>query len=1164
MADFDKNVNIDVKVKKNLGALSDVADELQAAAGALEGLDERLDDFEEDASNVDIRISDTVKWGGGGSNYTSAIGNYNAKIEALEQSGSLQEIEPKISGEVDASALQGFDGLEDITGDVDEAKDLIDTVNNLNESLNEQREIAEETIEAKDSLEEAQEALEEQTKDTDSEQQKEADSFRDALDGAEGLAQAKDAATKANRRLSDADRKGTIAALEEAVAMEELGMTAEELAEDLGILSQKEEEFAEASREGSKEADIETRSVKELASSLDSDGLAGAKEAATKANRKLGSQTRESVDALQDEFDVSESTARSLLGVSESTDKARRASRRLRNSTDELSDSMRAANKVGGLFEDGLGSLSVNLGAFTVALRNFLTQVPLLMAALGSLGSAAIGVAGAFATAGTAIGSAIGAGAIVSAQNLQEEFSQIEDTGQAIQAIMNELKNTFLEAFEPLTSRPEVLGIFRQVIEGAAQVTGQFADAFAQIMPEIDALVDEMGDRLRGPITELTKAVTFMFRNLKDEFVDITVGVVDALSSMTRFTTKFADGITDADSAVSQFFDTLREMAEFGATMFEGLEPVFIAFASILEGVVSVINSMNAEFVASAITLAVIIGALNRFGGVIGSVIGVIPNFIAALKSADGSTLSLAKSAALFIRENDVMLTGLTAMVEALEDVGDEMDLLNLKLKLQSDAYDDLDEDIRSNIINLIEQEDSIEDVADTFSDMALAGQIVTDGLDELNKEMAESIVRSMETNDQFDEMQDNLYDVAVAAETADSSLDGDQQGEFKFGRGRTDPGAAAAIGAGAGVDVATPEKGATGAISKTKNKLGDIKSKGLITTLTSLATRFATLASSAARFIPPLMVLTTLIGALAVGVIGNLDSVMEGLSATFNAIGAVTSWLAGIMMDLFITTWNAIVDAALGVFIAVKPLIDMFKALAGPANDSGSAIDTLVAVLEYMAAALNTVITATGLLIRVLGTFVNSILTVVVSIILMLVGFVSSLVDGIFTLTSAVLEFILAASGLGSVWNGFISTTTKLIDILLSLPEIFDSVMDDIRGGSQDVLNDVIESFNTFIEGINELPGVNFGKIDKVDFGTEGAEGARVSREEVSEGTDEMMEGVAGQRDPTLNFEEDNSTNVEQSIDADPEEKESLKRTVKDAMEEANSFERRRQTFGN
>jgi hypothetical protein len=42
--------------------------------------------------------------------------------------------------------------------------------------------------------------------------------------------------------------------------------------------------------------------------------------------------------------------------------------------------------------------------------------------------------------------------------------------------------------------------------------------------------------------------------------------------------------------------------------------------------------------------------------------------------------------------------------------------------------------------------------------------------------------------------------------------------------------------------------------------------------------------------------------------------------------------------------------------------------------------------------------------------------------------------------------------------------------------------------------------------------------------------------------------------------YNEDSSTNIEQTIDADPEDQAKLSRVVSDAISEANSFERRRQ----
>jgi chromosome segregation ATPase len=131
------------------------------------------------------------------------------------------------------------------------------------------------------------------------------------------------------------------------------------------------------------------------------DSLTKIKQRVAGANKHVAKMSEESADELFGEESRARELAESMRIVEDSSDgltdsmgATTRQLRKMRNRTDRTSNSMRAAAQVGEIFEDGLGSLSVNLGAFTVALRNFLTQVPLLLTALGSAGAAATGAWG--------------------------------------------------------------------------------------------------------------------------------------------------------------------------------------------------------------------------------------------------------------------------------------------------------------------------------------------------------------------------------------------------------------------------------------------------------------------------------------------------------------------------------------------------------------------------------------------------------------------------------------------------------------------------------------------------------------------------------------------------------------------------------------------------
>jgi hypothetical protein len=99
-----------------------------------------------------------------------------------------------------------------------------------------------------------------------------------------------------------------------------------------------------------------------------------------------------------------------------------------------------------------------------------------------------------------------------------------------------------------------------------------------------------------------------------------------------------------------------------------------------------------------------------------------------------------------------------------------------------------------------------------------------------------------------------------------------------------------------------------------------------------------------------------------------------------------------------------------------------------------------------------------------------------------------------------------------------------------------------------EESINDAIKGVNSFIEGLNKARGLEISKIEEVKLTGDG------EPVNTSEAEPAKKEGN------TVTYNEDSSTQINQEINADPEDKASLSRVVKDAINEANSFERQRQ----
>lgn len=1154
MANFDQKVNIKIDVDtSSLGEIATAVGEIETAQQSLNSLDSDLDDLEDGFDNFTKSIRNNREAWQGVSDDSDALADFRGSLRHTRQ--EARELQDAISEEIDVKTKVDKDGF------------ISNIENNLNEALREQDLTADIAVSgdvdtpSRSSIAAQISAF---VKEVEAESENITLEVDQKVKDISGLA-ASNIARSAEAKVQDIAPE--IQPEIDLEGVEDEMAEFERFADALEVVSEKKEDVSdENERLSDRNEDTEESTLAEAESFAQltdaGDSLAKVKENVSKANDKLTKKNEEGTrsalretdawDTLRDAgYSLDEAMEELNLRQRETrkeSDNNRSAFRAMANAVDETGDSMRAANKVGDLFEDGLGSLSVNLGAFTVAMRNMLTQVPLLLAGLGSLGSAAVGVAGAFLTAGTAIGSAIGAGALAMAQDLDEQYKEIEGTGEALQVMMLGLRDTFVQAVSPLTENQEVIGMFRQFVVGLAEDISLVADTFDKLMTRqedwgegvlgISGLMDELGAKLEEPFEEFVNALSFMFMNLQDEFVDITVGLVNALSGLVRFTTRFTDGITENTRVLDEFIASLKAMAQVGATVFNGVEPVLIAFSGAMQSVAETINSMNSAFVANAITLALIVGALSRFSGVIGSVLGVLPNLVFGIKNADGSMLSMIKSFGSFAKEHSTLFAGFTSLAEAIEDMGEEMAILSLRSKMAEDSFEELGDVQAAQLRKTLMTTESMEEFKQELIEAAVSAEMTDDELEELN-----------------DELQKIGFNSVLASEGLEELGDTDADVDLDVAKGK-------AFGntADAADDAADATGGLGSKLKGLKKYIPVIGSAGLSGAATQLSGSLSGVAGAISGSLGPALAIFALFGGLLVGLIGNLDAIMAGLSTTADALGSLFSWLGTAVMSLFIETWNALWDVIVGVWMVIKPFIDLLKVLGITGDSAGGAMDWLATALEFAGRFVLAMIDALGGLIRIILTVIGMILEIGVAIVAVFVAAIQALVGAIGWVINAFLEWVGLAGPINSFIGDIVTGIKGLIDWILKIPELSKAAFDVFVKVVQDAFNWVIEKINQFISTLNTIPFVNIETLDKVDFGVKGGEGARVSKEELSENTQNMFSGISGKRDKSITYNEDNSTNIDQTVNADPEDQAQLSRVVTDAIAEANSFERRRQ----
>lgn len=1103
MPDYSQNVKINIDLEADTaGGLSEIGAALTSIKAASETIENELDTVEDAVEDFDPKTIDEPDL------------DIGAKVDSDDILASVRRARIEAWTEIREGRGRGAQPKIEIGATIDDS--------NIEEIVDREREKFTELAEGLDVVEDAKERVARENEvvsdsadDTVISVDEEARAFHQLVDEGSDLADVKEAAAQSNNLLNKANEETTRSTLSESKAHNELadaGVTVQEAMDELALSQQ---ELHEANQRSTNSISEEITQIRNA--SGDFDDLQVAKQAVSNANKNLDERNKQTAKSMASELDITEKTALSLIGLGTAADEAGDASRSLMRRTDDMTDSMRAADKVGGLFEDGLGSLSVNLGAFTVALRNFLTQVPLMVTGLGALASAAGGVAGAFIAAGGAIASVGGAGALGMAEQIEEEYSQIEDTGQALQVVMLGLKDMFREALAPIVENEQSIDIFRQLAEGTANFVSLVSRAINAVMPEIDALVDSLGSRLEDPLREFVESFSFMFRNLKDEFTDMVVGTISAINDLMVFVTKFTDGITNSNHALEVFTDSVAEMAKLGGNLIAGLIPVFGAFFEVVGSVAEAFNELDPAMVANLVTLGALLATVNKFGGAIGAVITLIPNLVFGMSSAAAASGGLAGSmkAVLgsmggFIRQHPTMLGGLTSLVDATEDFGDEMNALALSAEVSDDNFSDLDDDLQQLLVSIIQSADS---------------------MDELNDELGELIVNSDLSEEQIEEMSEELRELAISAEIADEATDDIDIDE---------------------TDIQT---------QKATGKTPTIIPTGTGNRLTSVINKFSKLRGIISGASTAIIVLVGLIGGLLVGAIANFETAMSTASGVIDVIGGALSFLSEQVIRTFITFWNAMVDIVAGFEAAFAPILSLF----GDGESSGKALaavfDIIGTAVEIFFGIIRATVFVLARVIRWIGEVIGYVVDLYIATERAEHGF-TNIADAIGNITGSGLPGW--AKMVMNAFEDFIFILTNFEAAMViaanAIERSFINAFNNILSGAKRV-NDALPKEARF-DSITEA-----GQIEapdpirtREDVREAMGEGARVNREELAADSETFLESIMPKGDKNVNLEVDNSSNVDQVIDADPEDQAQLSRTVKDAVEEANSFSRRQQ----
>lgn len=299
------------------------------------------------------------------------------------------------------------------------------------------------------------------------------------------------------------------------------------------------------------------------------------------------------------------------------------------------------------IFGGGAMATSLNVGPFNFALKNLLTTLPMLVMAVGSLGSVLLGVASAALAAAVGLTAILGVGLLVWAQSLADEMSDVEDMMEAIEEIMSQVKDMFIEALEPLANTKSVK-MMKNAITGLASVVNVLAQSIASVQDLLGDWQGELSTIFFENFSELGHSVERMLQDLlpvlSDMFRWIMTKLPGAFDYFSKITLEFLPHLAQFTDQIMEFF---RVFTDFGVDAFKGLLPVISGVLAILSGLVSIINKLPGPLVSvgvALLALTVILGKTIDLADKLNDVWDLMKENVSAARGATAKLSAAMKS----------------------------------------------------------------------------------------------------------------------------------------------------------------------------------------------------------------------------------------------------------------------------------------------------------------------------------------------------------------------------------------------------------------------------------------------------------------------------------------------------------------------------------------
>lgn len=462
-------------------------------------------------------------------------------------------------------------------------------------------------------------------------------------------------------------------------ALEETATAARAAAEETEETAQATEELARTATESASAIAGEREELEGL--SVDARNAATAKESVSEANQDLGRVTRRVSRTINDENRVLTElaiksdnageflneltqagiiTARQMEQLQEKIDDVTVAEvtmsavtsgsaipnlRRLREMLDDVEDEAEEAARGLDRFNTSALSTSLNLGPFNFALRNLLTQMPLLIMTAGTLTTVLFGLATAATAAAVGVAAIFGGGALLMAEQYAQSSEDVKNTMEGLQKVMEDVGQLFQRALGPLMNAG-AMDMFRDIVEGVAVAINYVAQSIASMQGLLDQFTSTIGAsffaHFDDVVAEIEKTVVAFLPILADFFEWFMSSLPAAIEFFREKTLEFLPTLQTFGEGMLRFF---RVFTEFGMTAMEGLLPAITGVMDALSSIASAFSQLPDGVIQAFFALLVVTMALRKFWTVASTGIDILGDLKVAIWDTDGALNKLKKTA---------------------------------------------------------------------------------------------------------------------------------------------------------------------------------------------------------------------------------------------------------------------------------------------------------------------------------------------------------------------------------------------------------------------------------------------------------------------------------------------------------------------------------------